>query len=228
MDIKEAAQKIPVLQAANPASLSALMPYALSKRFAKGKHLFFDNDNSQNVYFLVTGTAALYKLNSNHEKKVISIYGAGAMLNEVALDYKPESVSCEFLSNSYVLYFDRNRFLFVCEQDFRLSKAVMDSMSLKIRSLYHQMKNTVNTVRGDKRIAAKLWKLSKDHGVPCGKGTMIGFDLTITYLSELVGSKRETVSRQLKMLTEQNLVIIDGNRFLIPDRDRLLAYFKQT
>lgn len=227
MDVREAANKITVLQAANPASLAALMPYALIKRFKKGQHLFLDKDNVQNVYFLAKGTVSLYKLSSNHEKKVIFIYGAGAMLNETVFDSKPESINCEFLSNSDILCFDKNRFLFVCEQDFELTKAVMNSMSLKLRKLYHQMKNTANTVRGDKRIAAKLWKLSRDHGVPCKEGTMIGFNMTITYLAELIGSKRETVSRQLKILTGQNLVIVDKNRFIVPDRDKLLIFFNQ-
>lgn len=228
MDIKEAVKSMPVLQAANPASLATLIPCAIIKRFKKGRHLFLDGDEARQVYFLVEGAAALYKASNHHEKKVIFIYGPGALLNETILDGKPTSVNCELLSDAQILCFEWRRFLYACEQDFMLSKAVMDSMSLKIRRMYRQMKNTPNAVRGDRRIAAKLWKLSRDHGIPCPGGVMINFDLTITFLADLLGSKRETVSRQLKLLTGRNLVVINRNRFIIPNRDELKKYFYQV
>ena len=84
------------------------------------------------------------------------------------------------------------------------------------------MKNTTNNLRGDKRIAAKLWKLSRDHGVKTKYGTEINFDLTITTLAEFLGSQRETVSRQVKILTSAGLLIIQNSRFIIPDREKLL------
>lgn len=219
---------MPVLRAANPASLAALIPYAILKRFRKGRHLFLDRDEVRHVYFLAEGTAALYKIGSKQEKKVVFICGAGAMLGEEILDGKSASINCELLSDAKVLYFERQRFLYVCAQDFGLSKAVMDSMALKIRRLYRQMKNTEGSLRGDRRIAAKLWKLSKDHGVPCQGGVRIDFDLSITYLADLLGSKRETVSRQLRLLTESGLVVIDRNRFIIPNRDELKKYFDEV
>ncbi len=228
MNVREAIKNIPLFRAARSSTLEELISYAMLKHYKKGEHLFFDQDDVRQVYFLADGTVSLYKLNQSHMKKVIFIYGAGAMLNEVILDDKPTSVNCEFLSDARVVSFDARKFLSFCEQDFGLTKAVMDSMALKIRRLYHQMKNTVNTLRGDKRIAAKLWKLSLDHGVPCKYGIKIGFELTITFLADLLGSKRETVSRQLKMLTDQNLVIVNKKRFIIPDRDKLLEYFNQS
>lgn len=228
MDIRTAVETIPILQAANPASLAALMPYATLRRADKGTLLFLDRDTVLPVYFLVKGTAALYKLSDNQDKKVIFIYGSGAMLNEEFLDEKPASASCELLTDSLILCFERQRFLFICQQDFGLTKAVMDSMALKIRRLYRQMKNTSNAIRGDRRLASKLWKLSVDHGIPCERGIKIGFNLTITYLADLLGFKRETVSRHLKFLTDRNLVVIERNRFIIPDRDKLKAYFDES
>lgn len=138
------------------------------------------------------------------------------------------SINCEFLSDALVAMFCKKKFLTLMESDFGLTKAVIDSMALKIRRLYHQMKNTSNSVRLDKQIAAKLWKLSLDHGVKCKDGIMIDFDLTITYLADLVGSKRETVSRQVKILIEKKLIIISKSRFIIVDRELLLEYFEES
>lgn len=228
MKVKQAMENINVLTAASAASMAALVPFAVLRRLKKGEHLFHDRDRVRRFFFIADGIAALYKLNNDSEKKVLFVYGAGAMINEELTDGKPTSVACELLADSWVVCIEREKFLAVCERDSMLAKALMDSMSLKVRRLCHQMKNTPNTVLGDRRIASKLWKLSRDFGVPCAKGTRINFDLTITYLAHMLGSKRETVSRQLKTLIGKGLVIIGKNTFIIPDRDKLMHYFKRT
>jgi CRP-like cAMP-binding protein len=225
MTVEEAFGKITALASASPAIMAELAAQGALRRCQKGEHLFFDKEPVEQIYCLAEGFAALYKLNGNGEKRGIFIYGAGAILNEVVLDAKSASINCEILHDSLVLCLNRDRFLRACSRDFALAKAVMDSMSLKIRRLYHQLKNTSNDVHLDKRIAARLWKLSRDHGVPAKEGVEIGFDLSITFLAELLGSQRETVSRKLKSLTDQGLVVMGRNRFVIPDREKLLDYF---
>jgi CRP-like cAMP-binding protein len=90
------------------------------------------------------------------------------------------------------------------------------------------MKNTSNNLRGDRRIAAKLWKLSRDHGVKTSRGVEINFDLTITTFAEFLGSQRETVSRQIKTLTDAGLLIVKNSRFIIPSREKLLEFFDES
>lgn len=227
MNLKEACPMLKILNSARGDSLEKLISFGVLKKYEKGEHLFFDRENVDYLYFIVQGKAALYKLNNNHEKKVILVYGNGELLNEVMLQDVTASINCEFLSDTVVAMFCKKKFIAVMESDFGLTKAVIDSMALKIRRLYHQMKNTSNSVRLDKQIAAKLWKLSLDHGIKCKDGIMIDFDLTITYLADMVGSKRETVSRQLKILIEKKIIIISKSRFIVTDRELLLKYFEQ-
>lgn len=193
-----------------------------------GQHLFRDKDEVNNVYFVVEGMVTIYKINSIGEKKIIFAYGAGSLLNEVVFQGLQASASCEILKHAVILAFPRKRFLQLMEQDFRLNKAVMDSMALKIRRLYRQLKNTTNAMLGEKRLAAKLWKLSRDHGVKTDQGVVIGMDITITYLADMMGSKRETVSRQLKKLTEKGLICYEKNQFTIPNQNALKNYFKES
>jgi len=81
-------------------------------------------------------------------------------------------------------------------------------------------------LNGEKRVAAKLLKLSWDHGVEDEDGVRIDMNLTVTYLAEMLGSKRETVSRQVKKLNEQGLIMVKKNKFIIPDQEKLSKYFK--
>lgn len=228
MNITTALQTAEVLKAASDASLLVLADIGRICFLKKGDILFFDKENVNDVYIVISGTVSLFKINGNGEKKVIFILGKGKMINEVILQDLPASISCEIFEDAEILSFPKKEFLRVMEKDFSLTKEVLNSMALKIRRLYRQLKNTSNSIRGDKRIAAKLWKLSMDYGVICEQGIKIDMEISITYLADLLGSKRETVSRQLKELTIKNLLIMDGHYFIVPDRDKLGKYFKES
>lgn len=219
---------IKVLNNINSSTKKNLFKYSQIKRYKKGEHLFLDRDRVDTIYFILDGIASLYKLNTSHDKKVIFIYGKGDILNEVILQKNMSSLNCELLSDCEVLEIPAKKFLEVMSCDFQLCRNIMDSMAFKIRRLYHQLKNTSNSIRLDKQIASKLWKLSRDFGIDTEDGVEINFNLSISYLADMLGSKRETVSRQLKILSEKGLIIVKRNRFIIVDRENLLKYFRNS
>jgi CRP-like cAMP-binding protein len=227
ISLKDAIAATEIFKTASQTSLSEIAAFSSLLKVDKGMHLFRDKEEVRSIYILVTGKASLYKLNSQGEKKVIFVYGEGSLLNEVMLQDLPASINCEMLEQSLVLAMPVTRFWHVMEKDSGLTKAVMNSMALKIRRLYRQLKNTTNDLTGEKRLAAKLYKLSKDYGIKQEDGFCIDLNLTITYLAEMLGSKRETVSRQAKKLVDMHLLIIQKNKFIIPDQQKLSDFFKK-
>ncbi|MFV0341670.1 MAG: Crp/Fnr family transcriptional regulator [Anaerocolumna sp.] len=226
MTVKEAFTFVKILENIKPTTLNALQTHAKLIKVQKDEHLFFDKEEVNTVYIVIEGMVSIYKVSNEGEKKVIYVLGKGLMVNEVILQNLPASANCEVLSTAFILCIPKDKLLSIMEQDFTLTKAILDSMALKIRRLYRQLKNTSGSIRLDKKIAAKLWKLASDYGVPTKEGTSIEMDLTVTYLADLVGAKRESVSRHLKVLTNLNLVIFHKNRFIIPDPKKLMEYFK--
>ena len=224
----EVINKIKILKTLNSNTKKKFLEHSKIRFYKKGEHLFLDRDEVSNVYFILNGIASLYKLNILHEKKVIFIYGNGDILNEVILQENITSLNCELLSDCEILEIPASKILEIMSLDFQLCKNILDSMAFKIRRLYHQLKNTSNSIRLDKQIASKLWKLSRDFGVKTEEGVEINFNLSISYLADMLGSKRETVSRQLKILSEKGLIIVKRNRFIIVDRERLLKYFRNS
>lgn len=204
-----------------------LARYSVLLEMKKGQHLYREREEIVTVYAVVSGTAALYKMNSMGEKKVIFVLGKGSLLNEEVLQDLPEPVSCEIMESARILAIPRKQLLALMETDARLMRFLFFSQSHKVRRLYRQLKNTTNALSGEKRLAAKLFKLGKDYGVCSGDGIMIDMNLSITYLADMLGSKRETVSRQVKRLTELGLINMEKNRITIPDMKKISEYFKQ-
>ena len=179
----------------------------------KGEHIFRDKDKIQDIFIVLKGKVTLYKMNEYGQKRIVYILGEESFLNEVIVDDLPASINGEVFENS------------IMSKDFELTKIVLNEMSKKVRRLYRQMKN-VTPIKLEKRVAAKLWKLSKDYGKEVPGGTLIDLDISITYLADMFGSPRESVSRAIKTLRDENLIIKENKKIIIPDRERIAAYFK--
>lgn len=233
IDIKKAIANTEVLKKANPATMARLVNSALLTKRDKDEFLFMDREEVNHIYFLIKGKLALHNTNTNGNKKIMFILESGTVVNEEVLYEKTGALNCELLEDSYLISFCADAFISIMQDDFRLTKAVIDSLALKNRRLYRQLKNTPATTRGDKKIAAKLWKIaldqdkhhSKSNCSNMGKSREAVIPMTITCLAEMIGSRRETVSRQVKSLSEKGLVRHENGNFYIADRDALKKYY---
>lgn len=191
----------------------------------KGESLFSERDEVKNIYMILEGKMTLFRLSEIGQKRIIYILDSGEIINEVIFDNMPTSINCEAFEDSIVIGFGKETLLYVMEKNFDLTQKVIKSMGKKIRRQYRQLKNTV-PIRMDKKLAAKLWKLSRDYGIGVEGGVLINLDLSITYLADMLGSTRETVSRCMSDLKKENLVEYRNGKILVKDRKKMSIYFR--
>ena len=194
-------------------------------KLKKGEILFSEKDLVNNIYIVYSGKVTVFRLSEMGAKRVIYILDKGEIVNEVIFDKLPASVSCEMFEDSPILSLSSNDMLKVMESNFTFNKGVIDSMDRKIRRLYRQLKNTV-PIKMDKKLAAKLWKLSKDYGVKVNRGVLINLDITVTYLADMLGSSRETISRCISDFQKSNLIEFKDKKIIVKNRESLSRYFK--
>lgn len=226
MDIQSIIENHPLLQKLSVQSRSELAKHGSLQKLSKKEHLFWNQDVLEHLFLVVDGLIILYRINSLGERKIFFTFGKDQIINEEVLQGMPSSVSCEALTNSVILSFPRERLSELIQKDAEIGKILFDSLSQKMRRAYRQLKNTSNSIRGDKKIAAKLWRLSGDSSITSQEGEKIKVLITITFLADMLGSKRETVSRQLKQLAEKELIQISDGGIWVLDREKLATYFK--
>lgn len=188
--------------------------------------LFYEGDKLRDIYLVEEGQYALFKLNSAGEARVIFTLGPGEILNYPEIHLKPASISCKVIRPGGVYALDQRIVREVIEREPLLALNIIDLYNLRMRRLYRQLKNASGSIRLDKRIAAKLWKLSKDYPAPHSDGVAIDMKLTMTFLAELIGASRESVSRNFKLLLDRGLILQKDGLWIVPDRKRLERYFK--
>lgn len=221
----ECLKRLEVLKLLKKSTLMKLSLYGDKIKVKKGEHIFRDKEIINNIYILMSGKVALYKFSESSYKKIIFILGENEILNEVLIDDLPSSVSCEVFEDCELISINKFDFLDIMESDFELTKIVLNGLSKKLRRTYRQIKNST-PLKIEKRIAAKLWKLSKDYGIMEERGCRINIKISVTYLSEMFGMPRETVSRGVNTLVKQGLIIKDNKDIIVVDRKELSEYFK--
>lgn len=193
--------------------------------YPKGNHIFRDKEVKGEIYIVQSGKVATYKINEYGQKKVVFILGVADIINEVALDNLSASANCEAFEDCKIICFKKNKFLEIMESDFKVTTLVVNSLAKKTRRMYRQLKNSTS-IKVEKKLAAKLWKLSKDYGREVEEGTLIDLALSVTYLAEMFGMPRETISRALKILVNEELIVQKNKQIIVIDKDALSMYFK--
>lgn len=198
------------------------------KEHRAGEILFEDKEDVFTVYFVLKGIVSLYKINECGQKKVIFMLGKGKIINEVIIKELPASINCEIFEDSVILGIKKEKLLNIMKEDFDLCKNIIISLSSKTRRLYRQLKNTPSSIKIEKRLAAKLYKLAKDYGVEHEDGIVIDMEISITYMADLLGSQRETVSRAMKVLQKNNLINYKSKKIIISNFEKLALFFKTS
>ncbi len=179
-------------------------------------------------YIQMTGISSVYTLTHTGSRKVISLKGEGSILNDAIINQRPSSVYCETYQESQIFVIPMDRFRYWMEKDYHLVVAVLSMQDLRIKKMSHQLRNTVSNISIERRMASKLWKLARDFGKPCDRGTEIDLNLPITFLADMLGVPRETASRACKSLVNEGLIQIERKRIIIVDSDEIVKRFHKN
>lgn len=194
-------------------------------KLKKGQMLFSERDDVDKVYIVLSGKVTMFRNSEEGQKRVIYILSRGEFINEVIFDSVSASINCEAFEDSCIVYLNKKDLLGIMSKDFDLSQIIINSMSRKIRRLYRQLKNTV-PIKMDKKVAAKLWKLCRDYGIQTEEGVLINLNISITYLADMLGSTRETISRCMNNFEKIGMIKFLGKKIIVRDPEELSLYFK--
>lgn len=189
-----------LLDALSQKAADAILTVGNKKTVPKGTVLFGEREDCSSLYLVLDGFAVLYRSSFQGESRVIFICAEGEVLNEVCLEREKTSVCCKALSDLTVLAVPLEAMEALMGQRPEIAHALFCSLAQKTRRLYHKVGNDNGTYSVKDRLSALLRKLARDYGIPGEAGVTVGFELTVNLLSNMLGAKRETVSRALSEL----------------------------
>lgn len=209
-----------------PETLEYLWKAGKVYEYPKGTILMRGKETVSYVYIQLSGKSIQYNLTHNGKRKILFIFGRDTLLNEHVFNHHVTSIYSETLEKSEFFVIPVAEFIKQMEVDFKLTERVLEAQERKMWRLSHQLKNTMSSIYLERKLASKLWKLSRDFGIDKEYGREIDINMTITFLADMLGVSRETTSRVCSTLIEQGLIKVNKKRIVVVNLEKLRMFYR--
>ncbi len=213
-------------QQVEPATLQVLYYNGTMRTYQHGEQIFRDRVPASSIYVLISGKAFIYSLTNSGSRKIHFIFGPGAILNDTTVGRTVSGSFCQAMDQCSVFAIPMKSFIRCMQKDYNLTAALISAQEKKIWRLEHQQKNMVSGIHLERKLAAKLWKLARDFGVPCDNGIAIDLHLPVAFLADMLGVSRETASRLRSDLIKRGILSMNGKQIVIHNPDRMSHFYK--
>lgn len=193
--------------------------------YEKNEYIIKENLDNSNFYYLIEGKVSLYSNTIHGKKKIYFTLDKNNMINDVdfTMDHFPYNVKC--FEKAKVMVISKSVLEAECEHNTTLLKNILNLQAMRSKRLYRQLKDTVS-ISIEKKLAAQLWKLSNDYGITKGDLVKIDFKINNTYLANLIGCSRESVSKAMHKLMDMELVYSIDNKLYVK-QEEILNYYRK-
>lgn len=222
--------KVPLFQKLSAEELKQLEGLAQRKRFPSGSAVFFQDDPSDSLYVVLSGSVKVFQSSEDGKDQVLNTMGAGEAFGELAMiEGRPRTATVQSLQDTELLVLSRKDFETFAEQHPKVLWKLLQALSERVRQY---MESTLDLAFRDVpyRLLRVLQQLLQRHGVAEGDGRRIGLSLSLGDLASMVGATPDTVGRLLERYEKDGLLRRAGESWLVPDPralDKALEYAGQ-
>ncbi|WP_423363998.1 Crp/Fnr family transcriptional regulator [Mycoplasma sp. P36-A1] len=209
----------------NISDCSEIFKYFEKVHINKKTILFYEKQPTQYFYYLIKGKVTLYSNIANGKKKIFLTLDSDSIINDFDQAYYNFPYEAIAFEDCEILKISQDHLFSLFKLYPQLELNALKLQSHRTRRLYRLLKNSIS-INVEKKIAAKLWKFAKDYGIKSDdEYTLINFKINNSYLADVIGVSRETVSRAITSLVELGLVKIIANNYYVK-QDLLLDYYR--
>lgn len=214
---------VPLFSGLEDDVLAALAASMVSRTFAKGRILFYQDTPGNSLYLVESGLVRIFVLSASGQEFTLNLHGPGECFGELALlDCEPRSASAIAVETTVTQTLARADFLSVLDGQPALARYLVVLLAQRLRQLTaHSESIAFLDVPG--RLATCLLDLTQRHGIAHPQGVEINLKLTQGDLASCVVASRESVNRAMGVLRDQGLITVDGQTIMVLDPDRLRA-----
>lgn len=196
------------------------------RKITKGEVVFYERDPAEAIFFVNEGKVRISKCTPDGKEIILSIRKTGDMFAEVALFCKPGSTypattTCIESGNvSYIKNQDLEAFLL---QHPQLTISIFRFVSERLQISQSTLRDVALFGKFG-ALAATLMRLSEEYGEVTEDGIAIKLKLTHEDLGTFFGATRESVTRLMNQLKQQEIVTKKHGYLVIHDIELLKEY----
>ena len=187
-----------------------------------GTMLFQEKDKVEHIYLMLSGKAALGRMNMNGKEFILKIINGEELIIEYQLFKQAPKYHffAKAMTDCEMLIIKKEPFEeYILQDKERLSNL---TSWLSTRYLKAQMICQDLIIHGKKGgLYSILIRLSNSYGIRTSEGILIDFPLTHQELANLSFGTREVIQRMLKELRDKDIIAYDRQRLIIKNLNYL-------
>lgn len=221
---KEFLRRTPIFAALSDSELGELAALAVERRLRRNTVVFHENDPASAFYMVKSGKVKIYKVSRDGREQVLAILGDGQIFGDVpTFDGGPYPATAATMEDSQIYLIQRDDLLEVVRRHPEIAIQIIAVLGQRLRQALELVRD-LSFKQVPHRLAGLLLKLAEQYGEEKDGGVLINISLSRQELADIVGTSRETVTRELKKMERSGLVGIERRQITILDREELVSW----
>jgi len=206
------------------ADLTALAERAAERRLKRDEVLFLAGDEAAGLFVIVSGALRAFREGVDGREQVIHVERAGATIAELPVfDDKPYPSTVAAEEETVLLFLAKRDVKTLCLAHPEIALAALKLLAGRLRKCA-ELVEALSLREVDQRLARWLLNEARARGRRMVDGLELTLVLTNQQIAAHIGSVREVVSRALARLQQNNLIVVEGRRVVIPDEQALAVF----
>jgi len=184
-----------------------LAPDSFEENYKKGTQIYTPHTADLNIYFLKHGEIILYH-SQNGKRSIFDTLGPGSVFGSFDPNQKKPTHFAETTRNTLLCVTPLDEFLKIVQNRPELMLNLMQKMAERIQDYESKIRSNIETA--SERVYSELERLrKKKQSSFIGKLIPVPLQITHEKLAERTNLNRVTVTRSIKKLKDDGLILID-------------------
>ncbi len=186
-------------------------------RYAARDRIITEGKLAPGFYYLQEGKARIFRTGVDGREQSFRIVSSGDTFGEVPVfDARPNPASVEALSECDVILVPTSAVIATITRHPEVAVPLLIHFAKRLRS-FTELVEQISLQTVPSRIARYLYQVAREEGVATEEGVVIARDITQQDLASLVGSVREVVSRSLRVMEDEGIILIRRKEMVVRD-----------
>ncbi|MFA9398295.1 MAG: Crp/Fnr family transcriptional regulator [Clostridiaceae bacterium] len=207
--------RVPIFSNLSSEEMIEVTKLIVHKNYEKGENIFLEQNELDSLIIINKGKVKAYKYTAEGKEQILYIFSQGDFLGENnLLKNTKASYNVEVLEKTYICTIKKEDFQKLIIEKPKIALKVIEELSRRIERLENSVQN-MGTKNSEIRVNLVLLEFIERYGIHSNEGIVINLPLSREGIANYIGVTRETVSRKLSLLYDEEIIDIIGNKKII-------------
>jgi len=207
-------KKTEIFSKLNDEELEEIIHKIIVKQFKRNETILHEEDTNEYMYIILKGKVKVIKTTEDYREIIMAMHNSGSFFGEMSLmDGKTTPASVISTEDSLIALISKKDFKSIVSNQNKVMENMMEILCSRLRKSWDTIQ-FLNFNNATQRIKMFFLMLADEYGEKSPEGITLNIKITKQNISEMVGLRRETVSRVFDKLQKSKEITILNNKFI--------------